>query len=151
MSTANFHEPSFCRFSTWNPFPSQLVGGASGDSLNWDSCSPQSHAQPPRFECFCIWAVAQHLEAWVLGAEFLMVSLNGLLADRRWASRIEVRRILRPPRGLSASSGLASVWPQCPLGAPIRWPPSRWHVSFAEECPQRLGRPSRERVLRETR
>lgn len=44
--TANFHEPSLCRFKTWNPVPCQLTGGASGAILNWDSCSPHSHAKP---------------------------------------------------------------------------------------------------------
>jgi len=44
--SANFHEPSLCRFNTWNPVPCQLTGGASGDILNWDSCAPHSHAKP---------------------------------------------------------------------------------------------------------
>src|SRR5262249_7013008 len=39
--------------------------------------------------------VAQHLETWVLCAAFLILSFDGLLADRRRASRYDAHRILR--------------------------------------------------------
>jgi hypothetical protein len=45
---------------------------------------------------FVFGRVAQHLETRVLGADFLILSPNGLLADRRRAFRIEAHRILRP-------------------------------------------------------
>src|SRR6202158_5085895 len=42
MSTANLHEPSVCRFSTWNALSSKPTSGASGDSLYRALCSPHS-------------------------------------------------------------------------------------------------------------
>jgi len=45
---------------------------------------------------FVFGRVTQHLETRVLGADFLILGPNGLLADRRRAAQIEAHRILRP-------------------------------------------------------
>jgi hypothetical protein len=45
---------------------------------------------------FDIGCVFQHFEIRVRGPEFLIFSLDGLLADRRRATRIEAHPILRP-------------------------------------------------------
>ena len=71
---ANFHEPSFCRFSKRMPVSLKLTGSSFADILYMASTFPTSIAQP---SAICTFVISVEYcntlnYVWVLGVDFLI-------------------------------------------------------------------------------